>query len=112
MAVKEGRRRRYIAFYINGLHDENVQISDFIRALNFCCNDMFDKQTQEMKIRVISLNKDYGIVRCKHVEKENVIALLNSINKIGSRNVTIKTVGTSGTLHALRKKYLKKNWCR
>jgi len=47
-----------------------------------------------------------GIVRCNHIEKENTIKLLKSINKIYSNEVEIKTLGTSGTIKSLMKKHM------
>ena len=50
-----------------------------------------------MGLYVIRFNGEKGIVKCNHVEKENTIKLLNSIEKISSYKVNIQTVGTSGT---------------
>ena len=49
-----------------------------------------------------------GIVKCNHIEKENTIKLLKSIKKISSNKVNIETLGTSGTIKALIRKYMSK----
>lgn len=59
-----------------------------------------------MGIYLIRFDGEKGIVKCNHVEKENTIRLLKSINKISSYKLEIKTVGTSGTIKALVKKHM------
>lgn len=59
-----------------------------------------------MGLYVVRFNGDKGIVKCNHVEKENTIKLLNSIEKISSCKVSIKTVGTSGTIKSLLRKHM------
>jgi len=66
----------------------------------------FNKNCGSMGIRLISFNGKYGIVRCNHTEKENTIKLLNYIKKISINDVYIETIGTSGTIKALIKKYI------
>ena len=59
-----------------------------------------------MGLYLIRLNDDKGIVKCNHIEKENTIELLKSITNVSSQKVNIKTLGTSGTIKALTKKYM------
>ena len=59
-----------------------------------------------MGLYVVRFNGEKGIVKCNHVEKENTIKLLNSIEKISSYKVNIKTVGTSGTIKSLLRKHM------
>lgn len=47
------------------------------------------------KIKLIQYNKEYGIIRCGHKEKEKVINFLN--------NCGLRTIKTSGTIKKLRK---------
>jgi len=61
-----------------------------------------------MGIYLTKFDGEKGIVRCNHIEKENTIKLLRSINKIYSNEVEIKTLGTSGTIKALMKKHMEK----
>ena len=59
-----------------------------------------------MNIRLIRFDGTNGIVKCNHVEKENIIKLLKSIKKVSSKKIEIETVGTSGTIKALIKKHM------
>ncbi len=61
-----------------------------------------------MGIYLTKFDGEKGIVRCNHIEKENTIKLLRSINKIYSNEVEIKTLGTSGTIKSLMKKHMEK----
>lgn len=62
-----------------------------------------------MGVRLINFNGEKGIVKCNHTEKENTIKLLNSIKKISSAEIEIKTIRTSGTIKALIKKNANEN---
>jgi len=46
-----------------------------------------------------------GIVRCYHTAKTETITLLQSIAQIENTLVSIKTIGTSGTIKSLLKKH-------
>ena len=59
-----------------------------------------------MGIRLIRFDGMKGIVKCNHTEKENTITLLQSIEKISSKEVQVETFGTSGTIKALIRKHM------
>ena len=59
-----------------------------------------------MGIRLIRFEENKGIVKCNHIEKDNTINLLKSINKISSNKIKIDTLGTSGTIKALIYKHM------
>lgn len=61
-----------------------------------------------MGIRLIKFDGYKGVLKCNHVEKENTIKLLKSINKVSSHKVEMETIGTSGTIKALMKKHMNK----
>jgi RNase P/RNase MRP subunit POP5 len=61
-----------------------------------------------MGLWLIKFDGEMGILRCNHVEKENIIKLLRSIRNVSSRKVEIETVGTSGTIKSLVSKYMNK----
>ena len=71
------------------------------------CKSLFNKESKEMGIRIIRINGNYGIIKCNHVEKNNLINLLKSIKKIGSKDVKIDTIATSGTIRSLVNKHMK-----
>ena len=57
-----------------------------------------------MGIRLIRFDGATGILKCKHVEKEETINLLQSIDKVSSNKVKVSTIATSGTIRALLEK--------
>ena len=59
---------------------------------------------------VIFIKKNYGLIRCQHLDKEKTIELLNSVSWVGKRKtqVKIQTLGTTGTIQSAMKKYLDK----
>ena len=59
-----------------------------------------------MGIRLIKFEDNKGIVKCNHIEKDNTINLLRSINEVLSSKIMINTLGTSGTIKALIGKYM------
>jgi len=72
------------------------------------CRHVFNKDCREMGIRLIKFDGYKGVLKCNHVEKENTIKLLKSINKVSSHKVELETIGTSGTIKALMKKHMNK----
>jgi RNase P/RNase MRP subunit POP5 len=104
--VKEGSRKRYIGFHITNNSDK-VEKKDIVHIVRKNCKNLFDKDVKDLGIYVIKFNGTYGIVRCKHTEKENTIKLLTNIKNVASEKVEIKTLGTSGTIKSLMKKHMK-----
>lgn len=102
--VKEGRRKRYIGFLVNS--NSVVEKSDMIKTLNYNCKNLYNKDCKEMGIYLTRFDGTKGIVRCNHVEKDNVINLLKSIKNLSNENVVIDTLGTSGTIKALVRKHM------
>ena len=100
--VKEGRRKRYIGFVINGSFKESTR-SEMNKGLQKQCHSLFKRTCSKLGIRLIRFNGTAGIIKCNHFEKENAIKLLKSI-KSKEREVT--TIATSGTIRSLMKKYM------
>jgi RNase P/RNase MRP subunit POP5 len=129
-------RKRYIVFKIES--DTDISRYDLIYTLkklvknrpNSNNKDLYDSKKDnnaysELSYRaavdqrlgyfieipwVISINNNYGLIRCYHLEKDKTIDLLNSITLVGKakNRVIIKTLGTTGTIRSARKKYLDK----
>lgn len=78
-----------------------------IREIKAKCRNIKDKDGKEINAFLTRFNGEYGIVRCSHIHKDNVIELLCSIKSISEESVDIKTLGTSGTIKALIKKHMK-----
>ncbi len=106
--IKQGNRRRYVGFQVF-LKNKKGSISkqDVIAAIRRKCQELFDVDVKEKRIFLVKFDKDTGIVRCKHTEKEATIEILQNIKKIKTdTEVEIKTLGTSGTIKSLEKKHM------
>ncbi|MEF8879473.1 MAG: Rpp14/Pop5 family protein [Candidatus Thermoplasmatota archaeon] len=106
--MKEGRRRRYIGFKVECI-DENrnsLDKGDIIYIVRKRCSELFGEHCKKMGLYIVRFNGEEGILRCRHIEKENSIKLLQSIKEIKGREVKVKTLGTSGTIKSLIKKHM------
>ena len=105
--VKEGRRRRYIGFEINSYANHfQIKKDEVIHGIRRKCKQLFNKDCKELGIFLVRFEKDIGIIRCNHIEKNNTIKLLISIDNISSYKVNIETLGTSGTIKSLIRKHM------
>ncbi len=66
-----------------------------------------DRQT---RIRFIDYNADksWGILRCDHRSVESIRFLVNTINQHHEGQIFLQIVGVSGTIKALKRKFLSK----
>ena len=98
------KRHRYIGFVVvkpeSGLDREKLKA-----GLRYHCRKLFGDSWKEVGLRLTRFNGKEGIVHCYHVYKDKVITLLNSIDRILDQRVDIKTVGTSGTIKSLNRKF-------
>jgi len=109
LIVKNGRRHRYIGFLVkHSSKDVVIKKYEMIDVLKNQCRVVLNKECKELGIRLIRFNGLQGIVKCNHIEKENTIKLLNSIDKVTSYKVKVETIGTSGTIKALIRKHMTK----
>jgi len=86
-----------------------IERFNLLNEIKLQCKKIFNKDYESMGIRLINFNGEKGIVKCIHTEKENTIKLLNSIKKISSNEIEIKTIRTSGTIKTLIKKNVNEN---
>jgi RNase P/RNase MRP subunit POP5 len=77
-----------------------------INEFRIQCKTFLNKECRDIGFRLVRFDGVRGIVKCNHLEKEDTIKFLKSIKKISSNNVNIETLGTSGTIKALTKKYM------
>lgn len=77
-----------------------------INELKSNCEIFFKKNFKDLGLRLIRFDNLNGIVKCNHVEKDNTIKLLKSINNISNKEIQIETLGTSGTIKSLIKKHM------
>ena len=102
--VRGKNRKRYIGFKITG---DKTNFSELDKTIKEKCKEKLGKEPREIYLKLIKFKNNYGIIRCKHTEKENIIKLLRSIEKIGNKSVKIETIATSGTIKALIRKHMK-----
>lgn len=77
-----------------------------LRGIKTQCKYNFNQDCKKKGIRLIRFDGYAGILKCDHVEKEKAIKLLQSIKKIGSKDVEVETIATSGTIRSLIKKHM------
>lgn len=92
-------RHRYIAFRVEGAE---VGRAPFIEALREASQGL----PEASRPRLVSLEKGLGLVRCPHTAKEETVRLLQAIRRVGGASVRVRTLGTSGTIRAARRKHL------
>ena len=93
MAERKRSRHRYVVFDIEADSRINErELADFLTA----------------KARLVYFDGSRGILRCAHTAKEDIIAFVNGKHTIGRCDVTIKTIGTSGTIRRARMKFMER----
>lgn len=80
-----------------------------IASLRYHCESLYDTTCATYGIYLTRFKNNIGIVRCYHTEKERTITLLTSITSVHQNEVTIETIGTSGTIRSLIRKHLDGN---
>ena len=105
--TKKEKRYRYIGFIIKKYNKNfNIKKYEIINEIKKKCKTLFNKDMREMDIFLIRFNGKKGIVKCNHLEKDNTIQILNSIKKIYTHDIKLKTIGTSGTIKTLINKHI------
>ena len=77
-----------------------------INSIKLYSKQILNKDFGEIGLRLIRFDGKNGIIKCHHIQKDNVIKLLKSIKNISSHEVIIKTIGTSGTIKKLIQKHM------
>ncbi len=98
-------KRRYIAIEIKGEGTLNHwQLLEYIRS---CLSKINGIESDEAKLRLIELDlkRKNCIIRCTHKHSQNVKDCLQDA-KIKDSKIIIKVKGVSGTIKALRRKFL------
>ena len=99
-------RHRYIGFIITGV-EKGFSRSAINNAIREETLKIFGKKTEDFGLKLIRFNGKEGMIHCFHIYKTEAIHILQSIDKIGKEKVRVKTVGTSGTIKSLNKKFFK-----
>ena len=80
--IKEGRRRRYIGFNVSTDNDVIIEKNELIDVVRKQSAILLNKDFKEMGLFIVRFNGEQGIIRCKHLEKDNTIKLMRSIEKL------------------------------
>lgn len=104
-------RQRYIIFKIIKNKEDQFNQEIFIKELwNNIWTYFGLREANKIGLWVLdwNLEMDYGILRCSHESKEIIISALTLIKEIEGERVIFSPIKTSGTIRALKNKYLKK----
>lgn len=99
------KRHRYIGFVISSIDGKPISREDLKSALPKYCKEKLKLHPREVGLRLTRYNGKEGMVHCYHTYKDSVIHLLSSIEEISGIKVKIKTIGTSGTIKSLNRKF-------
>ncbi len=87
-------RYRYIAFRVEG--PRAFTRGEVLEALHALPHPLW----------LVDFEDPSGLARCTHLQKDETIASLRSLARIGGEAVRVTTLGTSGTIRAATDKYL------
>lgn len=104
-------KKRYIAFEVLG--KEKVEFSQLINAVWHSLLNLFgEMKTAEVNFWLVkdSWNEknQKGLIKCNHNHVAKVRLALALLGRIGDAEVSIRTLGISGTMESAKKKYLGK----
>ena len=100
-ATKDKVRKRYIAFHIEA---DGLVVASELSGL------VKDAEQHDIKADIVTERYDAasgkGLIRVRNTKSLALRSLLGNIKSLGSRQVRIKTLGTSGTIKTASSKYL------
>ncbi len=102
------KKKRYIAFEI--LSEEDIDFGDLINALWSSILDLFGEvNTGEIDFWLVKdawrKKTKRGLIKCSHRHVSEVRLAMALINRIGESEVSIRSLGVSGTMKSAKKKY-------
>ncbi|PKK85400.1 MAG: hypothetical protein CVT48_05540 [Thermoplasmata archaeon HGW-Thermoplasmata-1] len=113
---KEGRKR-YIAFritYKNPADEKRVDRNVLVRSIKGVAKKMDENFYDDVEPWLTKFDGRCGVMRCRHIRKEEAIMLLRDIRWLGSPEnripVSIETLGTSGTILTCVRKFLRNSY--
>ncbi|MFQ6136171.1 MAG: Rpp14/Pop5 family protein [Candidatus Hydrothermarchaeales archaeon] len=99
------KKKRYIAFRVHS--DEAVKRGDVVRSIWYNVLGFLGERTSaDLDLWVKDFDDQQGFLVCRHTKVGDVIACLTLVDEIGHRKASIEVLGVSGTLKALKKKFL------
>ena len=100
-------RRRYIAFELDS--EEIVFLKDLAIEIISCQSSLFgDKGASVNRLKLISFDGRYGLLRCSYSRIEECRVVLATIYSITGVRAAIRVKGVSGTIKAATEKYIPK----
>lgn len=98
-ARDERERWRYIAFKIEG--DAPFARNDFLGSFLHAVKGtpLYDA------FRITVFEGDFGIIKVKHILKDEAIKALSAMDSVKGRPCRVVTLSTSGTIKTLKEKY-------
>ena len=97
-------RYRYIGFRII-LPERNLAWRELSREIERTARNLYPKDVRNMRLKLVRFNGREGMLRCSHLYKNETIQLLYSMDKLENESIKIETVGTSGTIRSLNRKF-------
>ncbi len=100
-------RKRYIAFRVES--DRSFTRDEVVRAIVSSALAMFgEAKVAEFNLFVLDFDEaeQQGFVVCSHRGVTEAIASLSLVSEISGERVHIRTLGVSGTVKALKRKFL------
>ncbi|MFB6217276.1 MAG: Rpp14/Pop5 family protein [Candidatus Aenigmatarchaeota archaeon] len=103
------KKKRYIAFRI--ISENELEFSDIVNAFWHSLLDVFGEvQTSSINFWLVkdawNKEKQSGLIKCNHRHVSKIRLALALLTRIGDEEVSVKTIGVSGTLKSAKKKYM------
>lgn len=103
-------KKRYVAFQV--ISEDNLEFSDVVNAFWHSLLDIFGEiQASSINFWLVkdAWNEDEqtGLIKCNHTHVSKIRLALGLLERIGDEEVSVRTIGVSGTLKSARKKLLK-----
>jgi ribonuclease P/MRP protein subunit POP5 len=100
-------RRRYIAFEVDS--EEFVQPAKLKAEMNHAQQSLLgDLGASENRLRLISFDGRYGLLRCSYTRVEESRMVLATMHSVDGVRIALRVRGISGTIKAATEKYIPK----
>jgi ribonuclease P/MRP protein subunit POP5 len=94
-------RRRYVLvrFVPEGISLDPREV--YVAVVEACTSLWGDTVSSEISPSVMAW-EGHAIIRCRRGSEERLITAVSTITRVGNERVALRTITTSGTLHAIR----------
>jgi len=98
-------RRRYVAFELEA--EDRIGRGDLMGEIRAAQTSLFgDLGAAKNRLRMISFDGRFGLLRCSHLRTEECRALLATVSSVGGTRAAIRVRGISGSIKAATEKYI------